>query len=484
MSTISKEQINYNFINAQNINAASDEINAQISDQAIAAMIDAMNEVLSDSDLAELAEIANGTKIDSKEAGEGQPSDEQIDSLVDSMKKIFDQADDPSYELSGKELMLQLIAALQESQSKEAEASNVVDQAHIASSLANAKQQSEDYKQDLEDMNKHHHWWNKVARVSKNWVAPALMLVVGVATENPALVMGGLMMVAMSRTPMVSAMTTGFTDLVNQIPGMPPGVANAIGAALTVAAITAITFGVGLGATAEVVADEAVEVGTELGEVASEGFATASEESSTSFEVNTQKAKSFAKLGFAMSLSEESSTFSKSLVSLVPEDDKKLRKALMVTTELIIDLIAAVSGFQGMSGMMAESEGTSAFSGLAAQLTESFGEGAGSVATQVGKMAEFVAQNSNFFMGMIMTLSGVSEVTLSANQMAVAKTTQELGRLQGDLALLTSTEALNEAGLDQEGQAIKNVVTSFLTDEKFAESMVDARNNAADLLAR
>ena len=482
MSTISKEQVNYNLINAQNIDAATDEINAQISDQAVAAMIDAMNEVLSDSDLAELAEMANASHLGTKT--EGQPTDEQVDSLVDSMKKIFDQTDDPTHELSGKDLMLQLIEALQEAQTKEAQASNVVDQAHIASSLENAKQQSKDYKQDLEDMNKHHHWWNKVAKISKNWVAPALMLAVGFATENPALVMGGLMMVTMSRTPVVADTSKGLTDMFNSIPGMPPKVANALGGILTVALVTAVSFGVGAGASLEVVADEAAEVGTELGEVASEEFTSVTEEGSTHYEVNMKKAKASAKLGFAMSLSEESSTFSKMLVSFIPADDTKLRKAVMITSELIIDLIAAVSGFQGMTGMMAESEGTSAFSSLSAQLSEYLGESASGVVEQVGKVAEFVATNSNFFMGLIMTLSGASEVTLSANQWEMAKTEADLGRLQGDIALLNSTEALNEAGLDQEAQSLKTVISTFLTEEKFAESMVDARNNAAELLAR
>lgn len=484
MSTVNEQQFLNTVTSVQNSTVETDAINEQITDQAVAAMIDALSDALSGSDLAELAEMANGSHLDTET--EGPPTDEQVDHFVDSMTKIFDQADDPTHSLSGKELMLQLIAAMQQSQSKEMQASNVVDQAHITSSLENAKQQSEDYKQDLDDMNKHHHWWNKVAKVSKNWVAPAMLMVVGFATENPALIMAGGMMMLMSNTPAVSAMNHAFTGLLNQIPGMPDKVSHAMGAVFTVALITAVTFGAGGVASAEVVTDESLQTATELGNVASEEFSTVEEEGSTSRQFNMKKAKAAGKVGFAMSLSAESSNIAKGLASLVPADDKVAKKIVFATAELITNLIAGYAGFQGMSGMMAKSaEGASALSSISTQITEVLGEGAGKFVEQVGNAAEFVAKNSKVFMGIIMSLSGLATVELSVNQWGIAKTTEDLGVVQGDLALLNSTESMNEEGLDQEGQILKTGISSLLTAEKFVEDSIGkAGNNAAELLAQ
>ena len=68
--------------------------------------------------------------------------------------------------------------------------------------------------------------------------------------------------------------------------------------------------------------------------------------------------------------------------------------------------------------------------------------------------------------------------------MIYANAEAEIGRIQGDLAILNTAEEINQAALSQEGEEIKGIISSFLTDIKFADSMVDARNNLARLLAQ
>lgn len=492
MSTISKEQANYNLVNTQNVTAATDAINEQVVDQAIAAMIDAMNEVLSDSDLTELAEFANGSHFEFKTEEKRSPSDEQIDNLIDTMNEILDQSEEPTYELStGKDLMLQLIAALQESQSKESEASNIVDQAHVASTLANAKQQAEDYKNDLQEMNKKHHWWNKVANIAKK-SAPYAMVLVGVITENPALVVGGAMMLLMSKTPAVSGLTNEISKGLQQvIPALKehPEIAHVIAAAITVVVITAVTGGLCCaGAGIEVAADEAAEVGTELADVSSENLSALKEEGSKSLSFNTEKAgkaaKSGARLGFAMSLSAESTTIAKSVASIIPEDDKWARRIVFATTELILMVVSLSAGYSGLKGMTVESEGVSAFSNISEKITETFGEDAGRIMEKVGSVVDFVSRNATTITSALMVLTGLANITLSASQMTYANAVAEMGKVQADLAILNSAEEINQAGLDQEEQDIKNVISTFLAEEKFADSMVDARNTLAALLAQ
>ncbi|MCB1068287.1 MAG: hypothetical protein KDK56_08880 [Simkania sp.] len=488
MSTIIKDQVNYNLINSQTAEAATDEINSQIIDQAVAAMVDAMNEVLSDSDLQALAELANGSHFESED-GTTSSTDEQVDNLVDTMHELFGQENEPTYELSaGKDLMLQLIAALQESQSKESEASNAVDQAHVQATLSTAKEQASDYEQDLQEMNKKHHWWNKVASVTKSVTMkslPYIMMAVGFATENPALVIGGAMMLVMSKTSVVTATTNDISGFLVKNLGLPPGIANAVAAGITVLIVTGLTFGVAGAASLEVVADEAsAEIGTELQEVGSEEFGNVKEEGSKSPRMDSEKAKTGAKIGFAMSLAQESTTISKGIASLIPEDDKVARRCVFALTETILLLVAGASGMSGMSGVTSEAEEASSASKLSSKLTEFFGEDAAKLLDKVGTLMDFVARNSAVIMGSTMALTGLSDITLSANQMIYANAEAEIGRIQGDLAILNTAEEINQAALSQEGEEIKGIISSFLTDIKFADSMVDARNNLARLLAQ
>ncbi|WP_420422078.1 hypothetical protein [Simkania sp.] len=464
MSTVTKE--NYNLVGSQDAAAATDAINEQIVDQTVAAM-------------------ADGSDFESKTQG---PSDEQIDDLIDTVNKILDQGDEQTYELSsGKNVMLQLIAALQKSQSKESQASNVVQEAHSATSLANAKAQASDYKQDIKDMSKKHHWWHKVAAVAKKSV-PYAMIVVGVVTEQPEFIVAGSMSLLM-KTQVVSGMTDALASKLQECPGLKnrPELAHVIASAITVLAITVVTGGVSFGVGGlEMVAEEGA---TELGDAAAGELSTTAEEQGTHLNFNTEKAvkkgKTGAKLGFSMSLASQSTTFSKAIASLVPEDDKLARRMVFVISELIIMVASMGVGYSGLSdATAAESEGTSAFSKLSEQASKVLGEDAGNIINKVGNVVDFVAKNSKIITSALMIMTGLANITLSAGQMSYANTEAALGSIQSDLAILSSAESINEAGIDQETQDLKNFVSAFLTEEKFAQSMVDARNYLSQLLAR
>jgi len=505
MSTVNKQDVNYNLINTQDAEDAIDTINQLLDDEATTALINALSNLPEDADLSDLEELTNGA-VSSEELGQGSVDDETMEQFVNSLVNAFNEADNPDSSLNS--LMLQLIAALQIVQQKGTEAGYAMSQAHTASSLANAKSSASNYKQDLHDLSKKHHWWSKALKVTKNWVAPITLLVVGVLTENPALIVAGTMLIVSTQTPAMSAMTNeaskGFTGLFNAIPGVPQGVAdklgNVMGAITTVVLVTALTAGVGGIATAEVAGEEAAgELGAELGGAA-EGLsatgATAEAEASTvvervaqtlkDSEFNMKKVKSFAKLGFAMSLGSESATISKGLVQFIPESDPLARKIVGGFIEATLIAITGYAGYQGAAGLAAEaaSDATSTFSKIASEISapiaEAFGEGAGyaddefvsNTLNLLSSAGTFAADNSRVILGISQIISGLAQVGLSGEQFSLANVEEQLGQIQANLAILSSTEQMNEQGLDQVTQDLQSFFSTTKTETELVASSV------------
>lgn len=133
-----------------------------------------------------------------------------------------------------------------------------------------------------------HHWWDIFAKVI-GCIVGAVMAIVGLVTANPALVVGGALVIVLVTTPAIKDLTNliaeGISDAL-QADGVPKSEADRISKVIAgiiivaiVIAVAIATCGAGSGAAAETAAEVGAEEGTEMTTIASENAATDGSES-------------------------------------------------------------------------------------------------------------------------------------------------------------------------------------------------------------
>lgn len=118
-------------------------------------------------------------------------------------------------------------------------------------------------------------------------IAAAAIIVGGIITCDPAMVVGGMFILAMSNSFISSHLTNAIAAGLNQIPGMPPEVAHGIAEGIVIAStvLVMVVSCNGAGATAEIgeaakgaaTVVETTEEGTEMTTFAAEGIETVGE---------------------------------------------------------------------------------------------------------------------------------------------------------------------------------------------------------------
>lgn len=316
-----------------------------------------------------------------------------LGNLVNSVEDMIHQTNAPP-EL-GKQLLLELLLAVQQVQEVQSETTMVSSEAESKGSEAATQNAAEQYKQVLQDVQEQEDqpWWKKALDIVVKVVVPVVMIAVGVLTAQPELVMAGALVAVMSDTPLMSDLTQGFEDLLTDI-GIPKSDAEWIAGFMTVATVAITTAGVGAIGAVEVGADEAVEAVADVGEKALTDIAEDATEAKkgTKISLNSRKVSKACLTGAAMAMSSEAPTISEGIFDSIPISNPEVKKVLQSLTTVLLELTAAVGLVAtGFVSTASEAGSSSAVSKGIEKLTKGVSE---LVSNNMPDLVDFVSETA------------------------------------------------------------------------------------------
>jgi len=286
---------------------------------------------------------------------------QHLGKIVDSVEQMIKDSGAPP-EL-GKQILLELLMAVQEVQSLQAETSMVSSEVESKGSEASVQNAADQEKQVMQEVQEQENepWWKKVLGIVVKVIVPVVLVAVGVLTGQPELAFAGIMMAVMADTPLMSDLTKGFESLLTDLK-VPKKDAQWIAGLFTVATVAIVTGGVGAIGDVALGADEAVETATNvaekaLGDVVDDATTATTEDatetvSETAVDKSSKegedkqkislKKKGF-KMGGAMALSAEAPNISQGLIESLPISNPTVKKVLEALSTILLEITAVVT---------------------------------------------------------------------------------------------------------------------------------------------
>lgn len=501
MSTVNESiQINYNFIN-------DGEENHQSANATAATTV-----------LSSLLKELSSAGVNTQDTGGAKEAiNDQLDKLVGSVGSFIQKSDVP--ETMGKQLFVELLVAVQQVQAMEAETSSDVSEVQGKVGEASTQSITDQYEQVQQEVyqDEHQPWWKKTLDFVVQVVVPVVLIVVGVATADPALVFAGVMMGVIEDTPLMSDLSNGIQDVLKDM-GCSDGVAELVGGILTVVTVAVVTGGVGAMGAVEVGADEAVDAVADVADEELTDFASSSvdevtepsesKESGKKLSVNKKTITKFATMGGSMALSSEASTISEGLFSVVPISNPKAKKILEGLTTILLELVALVGMCAGGSmstsseGSSVISEGASKFTkGVSDLVTEKMPELVDFISDSASSATDYLSEKApgtmDFLSKHMPTVTeaarylkfsaalalGGSELGLAGYQYSQADNVEELGSSEASISSLGTAQDLGEATMKSNSDFQKSMTKMFNEMIKQVSNLGYSANSAADIMA-
>lgn len=353
--------------------------------------------------LQKLAQSSNQQGEQSHQHDLKDQVNKHLGNLVNSVEDMIHQTNAPP-EL-GKQLLLELLLAVQQVQEVQSETTMVSSEAESKGSEAATQNAAEQYKQVLQDVHEQEDqpWWKKALDIVVKVVVPVVMIAVGVLTAQPELVLAGALVAVMTDTPLMSDLTQGFEDLLTDV-GVPKSDAEWIAGILTVATVAITTAGVGAVGAVEVGADEAIEAVADVGEealtdVASDVASDATEslgetgpEKGSKISLNGKKVAKAGLMGGSMAMSSEAPTISEGIFDSIPISNPEVKKVLQSLTTVLLELTAVVGLVAtGFVSTASEAGSSSAVSKGIEKLTKGVSE---LVSNNMPDLVDFVSETT------------------------------------------------------------------------------------------
>ena len=396
---------------------------------------------------------------------------DRLQSVAEKVKQLNDQTQ--TLPKDSIELLFEFLAELNKSEIVNTNLYAFLGQTHNAMSVKESSIASKQFKKVLHDIYKQEHqpWWKKALDAIVKVVMPVSLLVVGVVTMQPELIVGVVVATALIQSGAIKDLGESITKGLEEI-GVPDDAAEMIGGVLAVATAVIVSLGAGALISLE---SEAVEVGGEMVQ---------------KLAVNTKSMVSVGLMGGSMGLATEAPEIVNGFVDMLPVSDD-VKKTLKIVLTAIVELIAAVGLVIGGGMTMSASGSEDAENVLGSFFKKLTGKVGGFISERLPEAMDFLADNSEKITKVARYTGyaaggtgGGAQIGISVYQGEQAKIQKDLGYLHANLTQLLGGEKWNEEATAQETQDLKTLLNQYATMISEAGNLSIAQDAVAVYLAQ